>query len=66
MGACSVGGSKSKGGAMMLGVCLLSSPAFMSVKHLVVGCANIVLAIAWIAFVRSAIAEVDYVFICAT
>ena len=31
------------------GVHLLSFPTFMSVKHLVVGCASNVLTIAWIA-----------------
>ena len=40
---------------------LLSFFMFMSVKHLVVGCANSVLAIAWIAFVMFASEEVVYV-----
>ena len=47
------------------GVCSLSFPAFMSVKHLVVVCASNVLAIEWTSSVRSISAEVVYVFICA-
>ena len=52
-GTCIVGGSKNKGEAMMVwcfpGVCSFNFPTFMSVKHLVGGCANSVLDIVWIA-----------------
>jgi hypothetical protein len=43
------------------GVHSLSFPAFMSVKHLVVGCASSVLDVKWTSLIRLVSAEAVYV-----